>query len=259
MKTLLINNMSAVEKLLIITIVSLIIVIASFVLYKLLIKKQKSKWLFVKIVAIITVLIHYSGIWVDYFTTGIAYVNSTYVLAIYPCHIMMWMLLIFSFANESKNKVVDLLGEFTAIAGIICSFIGLAFNENFLSKPYLSDYHIFKGLLSHVTLLLGALVLFDVKEVKINTKRNMLSTFCGLIIFAIDGLFVNVLFHVCKLPPVNAMYMLHSPFEKAPFINFYTIGIAAFLVVFMVTTLYETIFYKKENRWYSNVNKKNRK
>ena len=238
------------------TAISLLAISVVFILIKCFIKNEEIKELILKCVSILTVLIHYSGLVVDYLSTGQAIADNSLIFAIYPCHILMWLVLISSFIKNKNNKVARLLLEFSSFGGIICGFIGLSFNVNFLENPNLKNYEILKGLLSHVTLILSGILLFDCCKVKVNMKSNMLSTLFGLSIFTIDGLFINTLFKKFNIPEVNAMYMLYSPFEKAPFINFFTIGISALLVMLIFTTIYETIFYKKEDRWYSNIKRK---
>lgn len=253
------SNMTPNLILFIFTMISLLFTVGIYLLIRFTIKSERKKEFILKSVTVLTIVIHYSNLWVDYLLTGQAFVDDTMLFAIYPCHILMWMTFISAFIKDKSNKYFRPLLEFSAYGGVICGFIGLAFNVNFLATPDLKNYDIFKGLISHVTLILSGVLLFDCCKVKVNTKTNMIATIFGLLVFAIQGLFINVLFDIFNLPEVNAMYMLYSPFEKIPFINFFTIGIAALLVMFIFTTIFETIFYKKENRWYSSITKKNRK
>lgn len=59
-------------------------------------KDDKTKNKILKFFAVITVVIHYSNLWVDYFTTGGATIENNQILPIYPCNVVMWMLLIAS-------------------------------------------------------------------------------------------------------------------------------------------------------------------
>ena len=65
---------------------------------------QELKDRILKILAISTVVIHYSSLYVSFFTTGSIEIDSTMILPIYPCNICMWLLLIVSFF-KNKNEV----------------------------------------------------------------------------------------------------------------------------------------------------------
>ena len=67
------------------------------------VKDQRSKNCILKWAAVVTVAIHYSDLWVDYFLTGgNAYITSVHLLPVYPCNVMMWMLLIAALMKASS-------------------------------------------------------------------------------------------------------------------------------------------------------------
>ena len=67
------------------------------------IKTQRKKDLILKLSAIVTVIVHISDAYVNFFkNAGVAYVDSTHIFPIFPCNIIMWMLLIAAF-TENKN------------------------------------------------------------------------------------------------------------------------------------------------------------
>ena len=74
-------------KLLIYSIVTMIVILTSLFVINRKITNQNSKDNILKVFAVITVVIHYSSLWVDYFTTGEAQVDSTMLLPVYPCNI----------------------------------------------------------------------------------------------------------------------------------------------------------------------------
>ena len=168
------------------------------------------------------------------------------LLPIYPCNIIMWLLVVCAFCKKRENKILNYIVEFSAIGGTVCGFIGIAFNEIFLSTPDFLDYDSLKGLLSHTTMLFGTLYLFDAYNIKIKVINNTISTFIGLMIFTIVGGIVNLLYFIFNLGECNAMFMTTPPFE-----DFYTIGITGLLLVFVLTNIYEFITLKKEDRWYN--------
>ena len=233
----------------------MIIIIISLWICNKKIHEQNIKNQILKYTAIITVILHYSGLWVDYFSTGSAQVDSTLLLPVYPCNICMWMLLIVAFFKNKESKIYKVLCEFLALGGTVCGLIGLFANEIFLSDPNFLDYSSLKGLLSHSTMIFGTLFILTQGYVKIETISMTISTGIGLLIFAIDGLIVNTLFSICKLDPVNAMYMLEFPFD-IPGGSFITLGILGVLVAFIFSNIYEFIFIEKDERWYHKLRSK---
>ena len=108
-----------------------------------------------KFFAIITVIIHYSSLWVDFFKDGSAEVASVMLLPIHPCNVCMWLLVASAFVKKRDNAVYRILTEYTFWAGCVCGFIGILLNENYDSTPNLLDYDVLKGMLSHSTMVIG--------------------------------------------------------------------------------------------------------
>ncbi len=220
------------------------------------IKTESTKDLILKIVTFTTVLLHYSDIWYSYFTTGVAEVNSSHLFAIYPCHIMMWISVIYAFCIKKDSTIGHIFADFMFYVGFFCGTIGIVVNEIYLSTPDITDYYVLKGLLSHSTLLFGCLYVFVMKYVKINTLQNLKSVVVGLLVFIIDGIFIINLFRLFDLDAPNAMYLLEAPFEDLPFINTATIGIAGVIMVVIISTILELIFLPKEEVWINKLCKK---
>lgn len=212
-------------------------------------KTDKSKSIAIKFFAVITVILHYSTLWVDYLTTGVAIAEPPMLFPIYPCNICMWLLLISAFIKRRNNFAYRTLTEFTFWAGCVCGFIGILFNEHYAANPNLLDYHVLKGLLSHSTMIVGAAMLAVLGIVKIRIK-NVLSVAIGLTFFIIDGAAINALYAHFELPPCNAMYLLEAPFSSLPWLGTTTVGLMALATALILSALYEQIFVPKSERWY---------
>ena len=77
------------------------------------VKTQKGKERVLKIAAIVTVAIHFSSLWVDFFRTGEATVQESMLIPLYPCNICMWLLLIVAlWKNQIKRKIKIELSTF---------------------------------------------------------------------------------------------------------------------------------------------------
>jgi hypothetical protein len=224
------------------------------VLYKK-IKEQSAKEGILKFFAVVTVIIHYSSLWVDYFKSGSATVQSPMLLPIHPCNVCMWLLLISAFVKKREGTLYRLLTEFTFWAGTVCGTIGIVLNENFGNNPTLADYEVLKGMLSHSTMLFGAIYLLIGGFVKIRVF-NVLSVISGLLLFVIDGAIINTLYLVFLDEKCNSMYLQEPPFADMPWLNTLVMGLLGVLVAFSISALYELIALPKEERWYSLLKKK---
>lgn len=243
-----------VIKLLIFSVIMMIIIITILYLCHKYITSIDTKNRILQIVSVVTVIIHYSSLWVDFFLTGEAKVDYSMLLPIYPCNVCMWLLLIVAFMNNKESFMCRSLTEFLAIGGTICGLIGLFANEIFLSNPYFNDYNSLKGLLSHSTMIFGTLFLLTEGYIKIRTPSLTLSIIVGLLIFFIDGVVINGLFQLFDLETVNSMYLVEFPLD-IPFVNSFTLGLLGIILVFIITTIYEIIHLKKEERWYFELKK----
>ena len=209
--------------------------------------RPHQKNIILKISAVSTLIIHMSDLWLDYLTTGgEAYIGSTHIFPMYPCNIVMMMLLITSFIEKKEGLMFKLLAEFCFIIGTVCGVIGIVLNENFGNNPTLSDYHVLKGLLSHSTMLFGCIYLYVGGYVKPKISST-LSLFFGFGIFVICGAAVNLLFGAFGMESPDGIWIKGVPYLGVSSI---ILGLAAVLIYFSVFALLELRLPPKE-RWYS--------
>ncbi len=219
-------------------------------------KEPKQKVIFLKIIAVVTVILHYSSIWVEYFGNGGSTdgVEGSHLFPIYPCHIMMWLLFIAAFIKNKSSTIFTVLADFCFWAGLVCGSIGILLNENYSNTPSLADWEVLKGLLSHSTLLIGCMYMRVGNFMRIRVA-NTVSVALGLLLFIADGVFANWLYKVCGLPEVNAMYLLHSPFPSMPWLSPMLMGVVGLSVLFAGLAIYE-LHFPEEERWYSKLRNK---
>ena len=230
-------------------VISAVITAALLVLAGIFVKNEKYKTLIIRILAVITVALHFSDLYVEFFKTGTATVESPQLLPIHPCNVVMWLLLICAFIKNRESKAAKALLEFTFYAGIVCGTFGILLNVNYGNNPTLKDWFVLKGMLSHSTMIAGCIYILVAKFIKIRVS-NCISVFLGLCLFIVDGLIINGLYSVFKLGECNSMYLLSPPLANAPWLNTWLMGIIGLILVFSVTVLYEQFALKKEDRWY---------
>ena len=229
-------------------VISGIITICLIILCCFFVKQQRWKDFILKISAILTVVIHFSSLYVDFFSTGSATIENTMLLPIYPCNVAMWLLVISSFFKNKQSKIFSYIAEFTFYLGVAGGIIGILFNDIYSSNPNLADWGVLKGLLSHSVMLFGSIYLLAGGYIKIRVK-NVLSVMFGLLFLLLDGGIIIGLYKIANLHPPNCMYLLENPFSAIPWFNTYIIGLISIVVVFAITALVEQIALKKDERW----------
>lgn len=218
-------------------------------------KTQETKNLFLKWCAILTVAIHISEVWVDYFSQGYAQVDPSVIIPLQPCHLSMWFLVVLAFKKNKQDKFFKTLAEITFYLGSIGGAFGVLLNFVYADNPNLADWYVLQGFLSHYTLIAGSLFLKFGNYIQIRVK-NMISVVIGLLTLGVYGWFVVGLHLLCGLDAPNSMLVLEGPYPALPWINIYTIAAAAIVVLFTFTALYEQFALKPQDRWYNNLKKK---
>ena len=213
-------------------------------------KTQSQKDFVLKLSAVVTVILHYSNVWVSYFATGTAEVENNHLLPVYPCNIIMWMLLILALAKKRNTLAHTMLAEFVFWGGTVCGSVGIIFNFNYDNTPNLLDYDILKGLLSHSTMLFGCIYVLIGKYIRIRVF-NTVSCAAGLLFFLFDGAIINALFQALNFAPVNAMFLQESPLPQYPWLSVWLLGAIALTLMFGALALYEQKCFTKEDRWYN--------
>lgn len=216
-------------------------------LAKVFVKDDHHKNYILKFFAIITVAIHYSNLWVDYFVSGgNALIENNQILPVYPCNVVMWMLLIASLLQNKKRLLFQILSEFCFYGGTICGILGIVLNVNFGNNPTLADYDILKGMLSHSTMLFGCLYMLVGGFIKIRVF-NTVSVTVGLGSFVLCGFAVNSLYEHFGMEPPDGMFLKSNPYtQTSPII----LGLWAIAILFFCLALWE-MRLPKEERWYT--------
>ena len=197
-------------------------------------KTEQCKNRLLKFFAIITVILHYSDVWVDFFASGgEVYVTSVHILPVYPCNVMMWLLLIAALMKNKWCLLFQLLSECCFYVGTVCGVVGIVLNANFGNTPTLADYSILKGMLSHSTMLAGCLYMLTGHYIRIR-PMNAISTAFGLGIFVICGLLVDGLYDYFGMEAPDGMFLRHNPyFPVSPV----WLGIGVVIVMYVVLSL----------------------
>ena len=82
-------------------IISFIALTTTFVLCKIFVKNQNKKDFIMKFAAVITVALHFSPLYVEFFKSGSTEAYETMMFPLYPCNVAMWMLVIVAFFKNN--------------------------------------------------------------------------------------------------------------------------------------------------------------
>lgn len=233
---------------------SLIFIVTTLVLAKIFIKDESKKDTFFKIFALLTLGIHISSIYSSFFKGQIK-VEESIIWPIYPCNVSMWLFVVLAFMKNKKGKAFKIIAEFNFFLGIIGGVIGIMFNEIYSNNPNLLQWDVLKGLLSHTTLLVSSFYLLVGGYIKIGV-HNVLSVLVGLGVLLVDGGLIIGIYRLAGKTPPNAMYLLEKPFANLPWVNTWTLGLIAIILVFVIGVICENVFEEKEDRWYSKLRRK---
>ena len=227
-------------------VISGLLSVVLLVLPRKLVTDENTKNRILKFWAIVTVVIHYSNLWVDYFASGgTATVENNQILPVYPCNVVMWMLLVASLLKDKKSLLFLILSEFCFIGGTVCGVVGIVLNVNFGNNPTLADYDILKGMLSHSTMLMGCLYLFVGGYIKIRVF-NAVSVTAGLGTFVLCGMLVNGLYETFGMEAPDGMFLRSNPYlSVSPMV----LGVLLIVLMFIGLALWE-LRLPEEDRWY---------
>ena len=227
-------------------VISGLLSVVLLVLPRKLVTDENTKNRILKFWAIVTVVIHYSNLWVDYFASGgTATVENNQILPVYPCNVVMWMLLVASLLKDKKSLLFRILSEFCFIGGTVCGVVGIVLNVNFGNNPTLADYDILKGMLSHSTMLMGCLYLFVGGYIKIRVF-NAVSVTAGLGTFVLCGMLVNGLYEAFGMEAPDGMFLRSNPYlSVSPMV----LGVLLIVLMFIGLALWE-LRLPEEDRWY---------
>lgn len=213
-------------------------------------RTDRAKEIFLKLTALLVVLVHISPLYAEYLTYGEAKIPNNMLFPVYPCNLAMWLLLIYAFLSDKRRFIPRVIGEFTFYLGLIGGIIGIAANVNYANNPNLSDWSIFAGLLSHSVMLLGCLWLLVGNFIRIRV-RNTLSVLIGMAIMLLDGIVIISVFRLAGLEPPNSMFLLGVPFEGIKWLNTATIGVLSIAVTFTFTFVYEMLALPADRRTFA--------
>ena len=245
------------DKLLIFNFILIAIIVGLLWLVKKYAKTEKTKNLIFLVSAVVTILFHYSSLFIHCFDgTAIEYLKETpnLILPIYPCNVVMWSCLLYALIKNKSSRLGNFLADYIFWFGIISTLVGMFANVDFIRNPTLLDYDITKSIGAHATLLFSVLLLPIYGRIKIELKSNMLHIIVCIVEMFIVGAYCNLVFMALvsyeTAYQVNSMFLIHSPFDGISFLTYPVIALIAIPLYFIVFAVCELFAYKKGERFY---------
>ena len=207
---------------------------------------------------LVTVAFHYSLFFYHLCFTGgaVAYLGETpnLILPMYPCNVVMWCALLYGLLSNKDSRLALFLSDYVFWFGLISTLIGMFANVDFITNPTLADFEVTKSIVAHATLLFNLLLIPVFGLLRPNFFRNMKNMVLAVLGMYVIGLYCNLVFEALvsaeKAYDENAMFIIHSPFEGAPFLRYPLIavlGLVAYLILFTVCDILRS---PRGSRWY---------
>ena len=208
---------------------------------------------------IATILCHYSLLLYHAFVTGeaIAFIAETpnMILPLYPCNVVMWCALLYGLLPHKESRFALFLSDYIFWFGLISTLVGMFANVDFIMNPTLANFEVTKSIVAHALLLFNLCLIPVFGYLRPDFFRNMRNILLSVVGMYVIGLYCNLVFTALASPEVaydeNAMFILHSPFEGAPFLRYpliATLGLALYFVIFAV---YDHLTHPRGERWYN--------
>ena len=253
------------DKLLIFNFALIAVIAAALWFVKKYAKGERTQSIVLIAAAIFTIVFHYSSFGIKLLTGGNAleYLRQTpnLILPIYPCNVVMWSALIFAFLKNKKSKLGSFLADYLFWFGMVSTLVGMFANVDFIKNPTLADYENIKSIGAHATLLFNVLLLPSFGYIKADVKRNITSIVISIFQMAAIGGYCNLVFLTLASEEiaydVNAMFLIHSPFDGVDFLIYPVIALIAVPIYFFVFVVCDLCAHKKGERFYDKIKGKN--
>lgn len=246
-------------QLLLFNLLLIILIVLILAITKKTIKTEKGKNILLLVVALSTILCHYSSLLyhglVDNSAMKFLDENPNLLLPIYPCNLVMWSCLILGLLKSKDSKVGSFLIDYMFWFGIISSLVGMIVNIDYFNNPTLLDYDVTKGIVAHAIMLLNVLILPVFGFVEIKFEKNLFHIICSIILMYVVGLYCNLAIEVIGSYEyayhVNSMFIIHSPFEQVTFLKYPMIALIALGCYFIIFTICDMVKFPSSKRWYN--------
>ena len=244
--------------LIIFNLILILIIAAALVAVKKWFFGERAERVLFLVVPILTILCHYSLVLYHALFTGeaITFIKETpnMILPLYPCNVVMWCALIYGLLPHKEGKCALFLSDYIFWFGLISTLVGMFANVDFIMNPTLADFEVTKSIVAHATLLFNVLLIPLFGHLRPSFGRNMRNIFISVVAMYLIGLYCNLVFTALASPEVaydeNAMFILHSPFEGAPFLRYPFIAAVGLAFYFILFTVYNILTLPRGERWY---------
>ncbi|MDR2867607.1 MAG: YwaF family protein [Acholeplasmatales bacterium] len=172
-------------------VISLVLTAGILVLAKLFLKSQKAKNIFLLVTGILPFVLHISIMWYDFLATGEAPRVSTNILfTVYPCNLVMFLVMIIAFLPKKNTKIFQSLCIFAFYVGIVGNIAALIYPIYYLGHPL--NYEAIKSVLSHSILFICCLWLYIGGYFKIKLTNIIPYSIClaGAILIGVINFFI---------------------------------------------------------------------
>lgn len=252
------RNGGKMGTLIIFNVIQILIVAALLIASKKWIRGERAQRAVLLIAPLITIAFHYSSFLYRLLFTGggIAYLAETpnLILPIYPCNVVMWCALIFGLLSNKDSRFALFLSDYVFWFGIVSTLVGMFANVDFIMNPTLADFEVTKSIVAHATLLFNVLLIPIFGFLRPNFFRNMRNITISVLAMYVIGLYCNLVLEALGSYEMaydqNSMFIIHSPFQGAPFLRYPLIAALGLVMYLIIFTVYDLVATPRGNRWF---------
>ncbi len=213
------------------------------------------------IAPLVTIVFHYSSFLFRLITgnDAVEYLgnNPNLIMPIYPCNLVMWCALIYGLMKDKTSRLALLISDYMFWFGIFSTLVGMFANVDFIVNPTLADYEVTKSIVAHATLLFNVLLVPVLGYLRPDFFRNMRNLAISFVVMYVVGSYCNLVFRAlvsdAAAYDVNSMFIIHSPFDGAPFLRYPLIAAVALVAYFALFTAVDVLGHPKGERWFDRV------
>ena len=236
----------------------ILVIVGVLVAVKKWVRSERAKRVLLLVAPLLTIVFHYSVFLYRLFLGegAIAYLgeNPNLILPIYPCNVVMWCALIYGLLKNKESRFALLVSDYVFWFGLISTLVGMFANVDFIVNPTLADFEVTKSIVAHATLLFNLLLIPVFGLLRPDFWRNMRNITVSVLAMWGIGLYCNVVFEALvsteRAYDINSMFLIHSPFDGAPFMRYPIIAVIGLVLYFIIFTVCDLWRNPRGKRWF---------
>ena len=211
----------------IVLLLALLVLPGALVLFHYVARTDGRKVLVLKLLALVTLLLHWSILHYRFLRDGRTTTVANVLFPLYPCNLAMYLLFFVAFFKPGDkegraHKVWYVLAVFTAYLGFVGSVSTLAFPYWWTRQQTVWSWETLQGIFSHAALLLASLYLVVGKFIRVQWRNIAVLIIGGILMIGL-GHIMQAMLHARNITGHNPMFLFRSPVAGMDFFTWHLI------------------------------------